>query len=374
MRVPLKDSFRVLRDPVAGIWVRRAAEGGRLDRGLGARLFGGDVAVDLGTANTRIFVRGEGVSLFEPSVVTVEVATERLLAVGAAARKMLGRAPGNIAVVRPLRRGVIANFELTAQMLSHFISQVRRPLLSSLIGPRVVVCVPSEATRVEIRALREAVEFSGAREVFVVEEPLAAAIGAGLPVSEPRGSMVVDLGAGKTEVAVISLGGIVTRSFIRIGGEDLDRAIATYIQREHKLTVGPVSAERLKMELGSALPPGEERSVEVRGRSLLSGFPQTITVSGGEIREAIGVQVEAIVAAVRDTLDRTPPDLASDIMDVGMVLTGGGALLRRLDERLRRETGVPVHVADDPLECVTLGAGRALEEMDHHHSSLLPGD
>jgi rod shape-determining protein MreB len=313
-------------------------------------LFGRDVAIDLGTANTLVFVKGHGIVLSEPSVVAIDQKTEKVVAVGSAAKRMLGRTPGSIVALRPLKDGVIADFEVTEKMLSYFIRKVQpqRRLFRSLIGPRVVVCVPSGVTGVELRAVKEATESAGARQAYTIEEPLAAAIGAGLPVNEAQGSMIIDIGGGTSEVAVISLGGIVTKSSIRIAGDDIDDAIATYI------------AFRLD----------EEESAEIRGRDLVTGLPKTIVITSEEVREAIGVPVEAIIAAVRDTLDRTPPELASDIMDRGMVLVGGGALLRHLDERLRRETGIPVHVADDPLMCVAIGSGRSLEEIDSYRGAL----
>src|SRR5919107_1618287 len=307
-------------------------------------LFGRDVAIDLGTANTLVFVKGQGIVLSEPSVVAIDNKTDKVVAVGSAAKRMLGRTPGHIVAMRPLKDGVIADFEVTEKMLSYFIrkAQPQSRILRSLSGPRVVVCVPSGVTGVELRAVNEA-----------------------------QGSMIVDVGGGTSEVAVISLGGIVTKSSIRIAGDDIDDAITTYIQKEHKLAIGSQTAEQLKIELGSAflLDDGEE-SAEIRGRDLVTGLPKTIVITSEEIREAISVPVDAIVAAVRDTLDRTPPELASDIMDRGMILAGGGALLRLFDERLRRETQVPVHVADDPLMCVAIGSGRCLEEIEYYRSAL----
>ncbi len=335
-------------------------------------LFGQDVAIDLGTANTLVFVKGQGIVISEPSVVAIDNKTDKVLAVGVTAKKMLGRTPANIVATRPLKDGVIADFEVTEKMLAYFIrkGQTKRRLLRALIGPRVVICVPSGVTGVELRAVKEAAESAGARQAFTIEEPLAAAIGAGLPVTEPQGSMIVDIGGGTSEVAVLSLGGIVTKTSIRIAGDDIDDAISNYIQKEYKLTVGTQAAEQLKLELGSAFPLEEEESAEVRGRDLVSGMPKTIVITSEELREAISVPVDAIVSAVLDTLDRTPPELASDIMDRGMVLAGGGALLRMLDERLRRETGIPVHIADNPLLCVAIGSGRSLEEIEHYRSAL----
>ena len=336
------------------------------------RLVGGDIAIDLGTANTSVFVKGHGIVLSEPSVVAIDSKTGKVLAVGSTAKKMLGRTPGNIVAMQPLKEGVIADFEVTEKMLAYFIrkAQPRRRIFRSLIRPRVVVCVPSGVTGVELRAVKEATESAGARQAYTIEEPLAAAIGAGLPVNEAQGSMVVDIGGGTSEVAVISLGGIVTKSSIRVAGNDMDAVISAYIQKEYKVAIGTQTGEQLKIELGSAFPLGQEESAEIRGRDLVSGLPKTIVITSEEVREAISVPVDAVVAAVRDTLDRTPPELASDIMDRGMVLAGGGAMLRLLDERLRRETGIPVHVADDALMCVAIGSGRCLEEIEYYRSAL----
>jgi rod shape-determining protein MreB and related proteins len=338
-------------------------------------MFGKDVAIDLGTANTSVFVKGQGIVLSEPSVVAIDNQTGKVVAVGSTAKRMLGRTPGNIVAMRPLKDGVIADVEVTEKMLSYFIygAQPRRRLLRVFASPRVVVCVPSGVTDVELRAVREATRSAGARRAYTIEEPLAAAIGAGLPVNEAQGSMIVDVGGGTSEVAIISLGGIVTKSSIRIAGNDMDEAIASYIQRKHKLTIGTQTAEQLKIELGSAFPLPEEESAEIKGRDPVTGLPKTIVITSEEVREAIGVPVDAIITAVRDTLDRTPPELVSDVMDRGMVLAGGGALLRLLDERLRRETGIPVHITDDPLMCVAIGGGRCLEEIEYYRSALSSG-
>ena len=294
-------------------------------------LFGRDVAIDLGTANTLVFVKGQGIVLSEPSVVAIDTKTDKVVAVGSTAKRMLGRTPGNIVAMRPLKDGVIADFEVTEKMLAYFIRRVQpqRLFFRSLVGPRVVVCVPSGVTGVELKAVKEATESAGARQAYTIEEPLAAAIGCGLPVNEAQGSMVVDVGGGTSEVAVISLGGIVTKSSIRIAGDDIDDAISTYIQKEYKLAIGTQTAEQLKIELGSAFRLDEEESAEIRGRDLVTGLPKTVVITSEEIREAISVPVDAVLAAVRDTLDRTPPELASDIMDRGMILAGGGALLRQ---------------------------------------------
>ncbi len=335
-------------------------------------IFGRDVAIDLGTANTLVFVKGQGIVLSEPSVVAIDNKTDRAVAVGSTAKRMLGRTPGNIVAIRPLKDGVISDFEVTEKMIAYFIrkAQAKRSWFRSIIGPRVVVCVPSGVTKVELRAVREATESAGARQAFTIEEPLAAAIGAGLPVNEAQGSMIVDIGGGTSEVAVISMGGIVTKASTRMAGDDIDEAISSYIQKEYKLAIGAQTAEQLKIELGSAFPLEEEESAEIRGRDLVNGLPKTVVMTSEEIREAISTPVDAIIAAVRETLDHTPPELASDIMDRGMMLAGGGALLRFLDERLRRETGIPVHTAEDPLMCVAIGSGRSLEEMDLYRSAL----
>ncbi len=338
-------------------------------------LFAPDVAIDLGTANTLVFVKGSGIVLSEPSVVAVDTKTEKVVAVGSAAKSMIGRTPAHIVATRPLKNGVIADFEITKSMLSYFIRRARpkRPVSRYLMRPRVAICVPSGVTGVELRAVKEATESAGSRRAYTIEEPLAAAIGSDMPVNEPRGSMIVDVGGGTTEVAVISLGGIVAKTSIRVAGNDMDDAIAAYIQKEHQLIVGTQTAEQLKIELGSALPLSEESTAEIRGRDLVTGLPKTIDITSEEVREAMRVPLNAIVTAVRDTLDRTPPELASDVMDQGMVLAGGVALLDQLDERLRQETGVPVHVAEEPLACVALGSGRFLEEIDLYRGSLSSG-
>jgi rod shape-determining protein MreB len=331
-------------------------------------LFGKDIAIDLGTANTLVSIKGQGIVFSEPSVVALDTKTEEVVAVGSAAKRMIGRTPATIATVEPLKEGVIADFAVTEKMIAYFIRRAqrrerRRRPYRSLLGPRVVLCVPSGATGVELRAVREAAESAGARRAYTIEEPLAAAIGVGLPVEDPEGSMVVDVGGGTIEVAVISLGDIVTKASVRTAGNEMDRAIASFVQREYKMAVGTQTSERLKIELGNALPLEEQESAEVRGRDLLTGLPKTVVITSEEIRQAISFPVEAIVGAVKDTLDRTPPELASDIIERGMVLAGGGALLRNLDARLRREMGVPVHVAHDPLGCVATGSGRYLKEL-----------
>jgi|GEM_PF-23217 len=324
--------------------------------------FGGrDMAVDLGTANTLVYVRGRGIVLSEPSVVAIDQRTNEVHAVGIEAKRMLGRTPGNITAIRPLKDGVIADFDVTEQMLRHFIQKVHQ---NRWAHPRVVVCVPSGVTGVEKRAVEEATLSAGARQAYLIEEPMAAAIGAGLPVAEPTGSMVVDIGGGTTEVAVISLGGIVVAQSIRVGGDEMDEAVINWVKREYKLMIGSQTAEEVKLEIGSAYALREEVQAEIRGRDMISGLPKTVVLSSEEVREALEEPVSQIVDAVRSTLDKTPPELASDIMDRGIMLAGGGALLQGLDERLRRETEMPIHVAESPLTCVAIGSGRSLEEFE----------
>ncbi len=329
---------------------------------MAGRLIGRDMAVDLGTANTLVYVRGKGICVDEPSVVAIDIETGELTAVGSEAKRMIGRAPERIAVVRPLKDGVIADFEATEQMLRQFVARVHRRRYFA--KPRIVVCVPSDLTTVEQRAVKEAAYQAGARKVYLIEEPMAAAIGAGLPVHRPTGNMIVDVGGGTTEVAVISLGGIVTSLSVRTAGDDLDQAIVTWFKKEHSLMLGDQTAEEIKQTLGAAFPGVGPQEAEIRGRDLVSGLPRTVTVSSAEIRKALEEPLHDIVDAVRVTLDQTPPELAGDIMDRGIVLTGGGALLRGLDERLRHETGMPVHVAEDPLTSVVRGAGRCIEDFE----------
>ncbi len=333
--------------------------------------FGGrDMAVDLGTANTLVYVRGRGIVLSEPSVVAIDHRTGEVLAVGVEAKRMLGRTPGSITAIRPLKDGVIADFDVTEEMLRHFIQKVHQ---NRWAHPRVVVCVPSGVTGVEKRAVEEATLSAGARQAYLIDEPMAAAIGAGLPVSEPTGNMIVDIGGGTTEVAVISLGGIVVSQSIRIGGDELDEAIVKYVQREYKLLIGAQTAEEVKLEIGSAAPMPEEQSCEIRGRDLVTGLPKTVILTSQEVRQALEEPLGQIVDAIKSTLDKTPPELASDIMDRGIMLAGGGALLHRLDERIRQETEMPVHVAESPLTCVAVGSGRSLEEFDVLHRTHVNG-
>ncbi len=330
--------------------------------GLGGR----DMAVDLGTANTLVYVRGRGIVLSEPSVVAIDQRTGEVHAVGVEAKRMLGRTPGTITAIRPLKDGVIADFDVTEQMLRHFIHKANG---NRFAHPRVIVCVPSGVTGVEKRAVEEATLSAGARQAYLIEEPMAAAIGAGLPVSEPTGNMVVDIGGGTTEVAVISLGGIVVSQSIRVGGDEMDEAITNHLRKEYKLLIGQQTAEEVKLEIGSAWPLPEEVQAEVRGRDMLSGLPKTVVIGSGDVRRALDEPVSQILDAIRGTLDKTPPELAADIMDRGIVLAGGGALLQGLDQKLRGDTHMPVHVAESPLTCVAVGSGRSLEEFEAIHRS-----
>jgi len=325
-------------------------------------IMGRDMAVDLGTANTLVYLRGEGIVLNEPSVVAVNVNDGRPVAVGAEAKRMIGRTPAHIKAIRPLKDGVIADFDICEKMLRYFIQKVHQRKWAK---PRMVICVPSGITPVEQRAVQEAAEFAGARKpAYIIEEPMAAAIGAGLPVQEPTGNMIVDIGGGTTEVAVISLGGVVTSQSIRVGGDELDDSIIQFIKKEYSLALGERTAEEVKMALGSAWPLEEELHAEIRGRDLVTGLPKTIVTSTDEIREALDEPVSAIVDAVKVTLDKTPPELAADIMEQGIVLAGGGALLNGLGSRLEHETGMPIVIAPNPLYCVAIGSGQSLEEFE----------
>jgi rod shape-determining protein MreB len=327
--------------------------------------FGGrDMAVDLGTANTLVYVRGRGIVLSEPSVVAVDARTGEVHAVGVDAKRMLGRTPGTIRAIRPLKDGVIADFDVTEEMLRHFIQRVHQ---NRFAHPRVVVCVPSGVTGVEKRAVEEACLSAGARQAYLIEEPMAAAIGAGLPVAEPTGSMVLDIGGGTSEVAVISLGGIVVSESIRVGGDEQDEAIVNYCKHEHKLLIGQQTAEEVKLEIGSATNLPEEVTSEIRGRDMVTGLPKTIMLTSAEVRGALQEPINQIVAAVKDTLDRTPPELAGDIMDRGIILAGGGSLLQGMDQRLRDECQMPAQVTESPLTCVAVGSGRSLEEFEVIH-------
>lgn len=323
---------------------------------------GRDMAVDLGTANTLVYVRGRGIVLNEPSVVAINTANSAILAVGAEAKRMIGRTPSHIRAIRPLKDGVIADFDITEKMLRYFIQKVHHRRF--MAKPRVVVCVPSGITGVEQRAVEEATISAGARAAFIIEEPMAAAIGAGLPIHEPSGNMVVDIGGGTTEVAVISLGGIVTSTSIRVGGDELDESIIQHVKKEYSVALGERTSEAIKIAVGSAFPTADDMIAEIKGRDLVSGLPKTIHITAEEVRRAIEEPVNAIIDAVKNTLDRCPPELAADVMDKGIVLTGGGALLKGMDERLKHETGMPIHVAESPLSCVAIGSGKCLEEFE----------
>ena len=325
-------------------------------------IFTKDMGIDLGTANTLVHVRGKGVIIREPSVVAIRSDTKRVLAIGEEAKKMIGRTPGNIVAIRPMKEGVIADFDVPQEMLKYFIRKAIKRVFP--LHPRVVVCVPSGVTEVEKRAVEEAAKQAGAREAYLVEEPMAAAIGAGLPVQEPTGSMVVDIGGGTSEVAIISLGGIVTSKSLRIGGNRMDDAIISYIKKEYNLMIGERTAEEIKISIGSAAPMTKEETIEVRGRDLITGLPKTLKITSTEIMDALREPVNSIVEAIKLTLEKTPPELAADIMDKGIMLTGGGALLNGLDRLVRQETGMPVHIAENAIDCVALGAGRVVEEID----------
>lgn len=335
-------------------------------------MFSNDLSIDLGTANTLIYVRDQGIILNEPSVVAIRMhnGQKTVTAVGGDAKRMLGRTPGNITAIRPLKDGVIADFQVTEKMLQHFISKAHE---NSFIrpSPRVLVCVPCKSTQVERRAIRESVMSAGAREVRLIEEPMAAAIGAGLPVEQASGSMVVDIGGGTTEIAIISLNGVVYSESVRAGGDRFDEAITTHVRRNYGSLIGDATAERIKQEIGCAFPSNELREIDVRGRNLAEGVPRSFTLNGDEILEALQEPLSAIVQAVKSVLEQSPPELASDIAESGLVLTGGGALLRDFDKLLSEETGLPVIVADDPLTCVARGGGKAMELMDSHGLELL---
>ncbi|NRA60362.1 MAG: rod shape-determining protein [Psychrobium sp.] len=336
-------------------------------------LFSNDLSIDLGTANTLIYVRGQGIVLDEPSVVAIQEdrsnGTRRVAAVGTEAKRMLGRTPGNIQAIRPMKDGVIADFHVTEKMLQHFIKQVHKDNILRP-SPRVLVCVPCGSTQVERRAIKESAEGAGARQVFLIDEPMAAAIGAGLPVSEAMGSMVIDIGGGTTEVAIISLNGVVYSSSVRIGGDKFDDAIINYVRRNFGSLIGEATAERIKHEIGSAYPGDELLEIEVRGRNLAEGVPRSFTLNSNEILEALQEPLSGIISAIMTALEQSPPELASDISERGMVLTGGGALLRDIDRLIMEETGIPVVIADDPLTCVARGGGKALEMIDMHGGDL----
>ncbi|MEG0772344.1 rod shape-determining protein [Clostridium sp.] len=322
-----------------------------------------DMGIDLGTANTLVYVKGKGIVLREPSVVAINKNTGKVLAVGNEAKQMIGRTPGNIVAIRPMKDGVIADFDVTEKMLRHFIDKVGAK--NAFKSPRIVVCFPSGVTEVEKRAIEEATKSAGAREAYLMEEPMAAAIGAGLPVNEPTGSMVVDIGGGTTEVAIISLGGIVTSKSLRVAGDELDVAIIAYIKKQYNLMIGERTAETIKIDLGSAFDLGDpDRTMEIRGRDLVTGLPKVVEIAESEVREALKEPVAAIIDSIKTTLEKTPPELAADIMDKGIMLTGGGAALKGLDRLIHHETHMPVHIAEIPLDCVAIGAGKALDNID----------
>lgn len=325
-------------------------------------MFSSDLAVDLGTANTLIYVKGRGVVSSEPSVVAINSNTKEILAIGKEAKNMLGRTPANISAVRPMKDGVIADYDTTEKMIRYFILKVHNR--RSLVRPRMVICIPSGVTQVEKRAVKDSAIQAGAREVYLIEEPMAAAIGAGLPIQEPSGNMVVDIGGGTTEVAVISLSGIVYANSVRVGGDEMDDNIVNYIKRQYNLLIGTATAEDLKIKLGSAFPLENEIKTEIKGRDIVTGIPKTIEISDSEIREALKEAIAKIVDAVRIALEQTPPELSADIVDRGIVLTGGGALLKNLDKRLSHETGLPIIVSDDPLKAVALGSGKVLDDLE----------
>lgn len=320
-----------------------------------------DIGIDLGTANTLVYVKGQGIVLNEPSVVAIEKSTGKVLAIGSAAKEMMGRTPSGIEAIRPLKDGVIADFEISEKLIADFIRRVVKHKF--LMKPRVVISVPSGITEVEKRAVRDSAENAGAREVYLIQEPMAAAIGVGLPVDQPSGSMIIDIGGGTSEIAVIALNGIVNDTSIRVAGDELNEAIIMYLKKNYNLLIGELTAEEIKINIGSAFPLDKEISMEVKGRDLVAGVPKNLKLSSVQVREAISETIDIIVEAVRQALERTPPELASDILERGIILTGGGALLRSLDKRLRQETNLPVNIADDPLTCVVRGAGKVLNDF-----------
>lgn len=326
-------------------------------------MFSNDMGIDLGTASTLVYVKGQGIVLCEPSVVAIEKGTNHVLAVGEEAKRMLGRTPGSIVAIRPMKDGVIADFEITEAMLRYFINKVHNRRV--LVRPRMVIAIPSGITEVEKRAVKDSAERAGAREVYLVEEPIAAAIGVGLPIQEPAGNMIIDIGGGTTEMAVVSLSDVVYSKSIRIGGDEMDDAIIQHLRKTYNLLIGERTAEEIKIKIGSVYPLDEEMTMEVRGRDLVAGLPKTVTISSEEVREALAEPIAAIVEAVRITLERTPPELSADLIERGMVLAGGGGLLRGLDKLLSEQTGLPVHIAEDPITAVALGTGMVLSEIKY---------
>ena len=328
-----------------------------------------DMGIDLGTANTLVYIKGQGIVLREPSVVAIRDDSKDVLAVGEEAKRMIGRTPGNIVAIRPMKDGVIADFDVTQSMLSYFIQKAAAK--KGVVSPRIAICVPFGVTEVEKRAIEEAARQAGAKDAFLIEEPMAAAIGAGLRIEEPEGNMVVDIGGGTSEIAIISLGGIVTAKSIRLGGDELDEAIVSYVKKEYSLMIGERTAEEVKIRIGSAYKEGEEVEMEIRGRDLISGLPKTMQISSSEVRDALREPVNSIVDGIKSTLEKTPPELASDIMENGIMLTGGGALLKGLDKLVKEETGMPVKIAENPLDCVAIGTGKSVEDQEIFEKVLM---
>ena len=328
-----------------------------------------DMGIDLGTANTLVYIKGQGIVVREPSVVAIRDDSKEVLAVGEEAKKMIGRTPGNIVAIRPMKDGVIADFDVTQSMLSYFIQKAAAK--KGVVSPRIAICVPFGVTEVEKRAIEEAARAAGARDAYLIEEPMAAAIGAGLKVEEPEGNMVVDIGGGTTEIAILSLGGIVTAKSIRIGGDEFDESIVSYVKKEYNLMIGERTAEDVKINIGSTFKDDQETNMQIRGRDLISGLPKTIEINSTEVRDALKEPISSIVDAIKSTLEKTPPELASDIMENGIMLTGGGALLRGLDKLVKQETGMPVHIAEDPLDCVALGTGKSVEDQEIFEKVLM---
>ena len=328
-----------------------------------------DMGIDLGTANTLVYIKGQGIVVREPSVVAIRDDSKEVLAVGEEAKRMIGRTPGNIVAIRPMKDGVIADFDVTQSMLSYFIQKAAAK--KGVVSPRIAICVPFGVTEVEKRAIEEAARTAGAKDAFLIEEPMAAAIGAGLRIEEPEGNMVVDIGGGTSEIAIISLGGIVTAKSIRLGGDELDEAIVNYVKKEYSLAIGERTAEDVKIRIGSAYKEGEEMEMEIRGRDLISGLPKTMQISSSEVRDALRDPVNSIVDGIKSTLEKTPPELASDIMENGIMLTGGGALLKGLDKLVKEETGMPVKIAENPLDCVAIGTGKSVEDQEIFEKVLM---